>query len=202
MKTWSDITLNQLIEFKALNPELDEFDRAVAIVSIAYSMPVEEVESLSLVETLNLFAKCDFLNHLPKEHPTLYANGKDWDNKRRKYKFNYDIRHIKGHHYVELQHILAQGDSIDKLPEIMALITTELVGYPFKLWEKKVPKENVMSEYQDRVRFFRYHANVQDCYPVMLFFSLLWKTSYEIIQSSLTSKIEEANQLVTEATSL
>jgi len=191
-KQWKDITLNQFIELKALPTDMESHDRAISVVSIVYNMNIEDVESMPLIDVLELFSKCQFLERLPNSEPTLYANGYDWDKRRRKYKFLYDLRYIKGHHYIELQHILSGGESIDKLPEVMALITIEKVGIPLKLWDKKIKKEDTLSEYEDRVRFFKYHANVEDCYPVMLFFSLLWKKSYDVIQSSLASQMKEA----------
>lgn len=188
---WKKITPNQLIELRGLPEDLDPIERAIQVVSIAYKMPYDVVDGMDLKEVITLFSKCSFLNTLPSEKASIYVEGRDWNRKRRKYKILYDLRDIKAHHYVELQHILSDAESIDRLPEVMALISAEQVGFPFKLWRKKIRKEDIASEYQERIKFFADHSNVQDCYPVMLFFCLLWKESYDAIQSSLMSRIRE-----------
>jgi hypothetical protein len=189
--SWSNITPKQLIELRQISPELDPIDRAVEVISIAYKIPYDVVDGMDVKEVIALFSKCQFLNTLPNTKPSQYIVGKDWNNKRRKYRVLYDLREIKAHHYIELQHILADSESIEKLPEVMALITKEQVGFPLKIRDKKIAKEYVASEYEDRVKFFSNYASIQDCHPVMLFFSLLWKESYDAIQSSLISKIKE-----------
>ena len=188
---WNHITPKQLIELRQISEELDPIDRAIEVVSIAYKMPYEIVDSMDLKEVIELFSKCEFLNTLPSDKPNLYIRGRDWDGKKRKYRVLYDLREIKAHHYIELQHILSDADTIESLPQVMALIIKEQVGFPLKLWDKKIQKEYVASEYEDRVKFFSEYASVQDCHPVMLFFSLLWKEWYADIQSSLTLKIME-----------
>lgn len=188
--TWKNITPNQLTELRIIPLDIDPIERAVAVVSIAYKIPYEVVDNMDLKEVVAMFAKCDFLNTLPEDKPSLCIDGKDWNKKRRKYKVLYDLRDIKAHHYIELQHILVGAESIERLPEVMALISIEQVGFPLKLWDKKIRKEDVNSEYEERVKFFKDYSSIQDCYPVMLFFSLLWKESYVAIQSSLALKIE------------
>lgn len=194
--SWSDVTIDQLIKIKEL-PEFEEnYDRAIHVVSIVYDKTIDEIEAMPFIDVLTAFAKCEFLNTLPSEKKNQYVGGRDWNGRRRSFRILYNLTEIKAHHYIELQHILGGSTHIEKMAEVMALISVEQVGFPFKLWDKKIAKENILTEYEDRVKFFKSHCNVAQCYPVMLFFSLLWNELYSHIQSYLEEKMMETQKMV------
>lgn len=189
-KDYSEVTIKQLIELKAIDEDktidtepAPHLTRALLRLSVFNDVPYEELESMPISELKDDIKKLGFLDTLPSDKKVEWFKcGGYW------WKVNYDITKLSAGSYIDLDMYVKDPDKVlENTHKIMALFCT-----PFRWLRKTTLKDEVK---WDKLR----DVPVSVAYPLTVFFCNLFKNLIESLPDYLQ---KESENLMKEAKEL
>ena len=190
-KDYSQVTLAQLIELKAIDQDktIDSepaahLTRALLKLSVFNGVPYEELESMPISELKEDIKKLGFLDTLPSDKRIEWFKcGGYW------WKVNFDITRLSAGNYIDLDMLVKDTDKVlDNAHKIMAIFCQ-----PFK-WLRKY---NGLTDEQKWEKLRQCPVSV--AYPLSVFFCALFQNLIENLPDYLQ---KESEQLMKEAKEL
>ena len=190
-KDYSEVTISQLIEIKAIdedksidNEPAPELTRAILKLSVFNGVPYEKLESMPLAEIKEDIKKLAFLDTLPSDKKVEWFKcGGYW------WKVNYDITKLSAGNYIDMDMWVKKPDEIlNNSHKILSIFCQ-----PFK-WLRKYKKITDEQKFE-----ILKNVPVSVAYPLAVFFCNLFSNLIESMPDYLQ---QQSQQLMKEAQEL
>ena len=183
-KSWKDVSITQFIELYDIvqDETIDKLDKSIRIFSILSGLTIDEVESMTLDAWVQAQRDVAWVNDFPKAtNPRSFRlGGYLW-------KPRTDIRKITAGEYISITEFTKDRENIViNTPKLIALFLT-----PYKGWWLFKRKINLTFEAKVQILAT---ANVQQIYPMTLFFCTLLIKLVEAIPSFLNSTMNQMKE--------
>lgn len=188
-KSWNEISIEQFIEIYdiAQDESIEPIDKSIRIFSILSGLTINQVEDLTLDDWVSFQKQITFINDFPQAtYPKSFKlGGYIW-------KPTLDIRKITAGEYISSIELTKEKENIIiNTPSLAALYLT-----PYRGWW--IFRKKVGLTYEEKVDILK-RANVQQIYPLALFFcNLLIKLMENIpdyLNKTMKEIAEKVNQL-------
>lgn len=189
-KSWNEVSIEQFIEVYdiAQDESIEPLDKSIRIFSILSGLSIEQVEDLTLDEWTGYQRQITFINDFPKAtYPKSFKlAGYTW-------KPTLDIRKITAGEYISSMELTKEKENIIiNTPGLAALYLT-----PYKGWW--LFKKKAELTYEEKKNILK-GANVQQIYPLALFFCTLLMKFMENIPDYLNKTMKEIQKEVKDLT--
>lgn len=189
-KNWNEVSIEQFIEIYdiAQDDSIEPIDKSIRIFSILSGLSIEQVEDLTLDEWTGYQKQMTFINDFPKAtYPKSFKlEGYTW-------KPTLDVRKITAGEYISSIELTKDRENIIiNTPKLAALYLTPYKGW----WIFKKKAELTFEEKADILN----RANVNQIYPLALFFCTLLMKLMESIPDYLNKTMKQIQKEVKELT--
>lgn len=180
-KSWNEVSIEQFIEIYdiAQDESIEPIDKSIRIFSILSGLTIEQVENLTLDDWVSFQKDIKFINDFPKAtYPKSFKlKGFIWKPKT-------DIRNLTAGEYISSVELTKDKENIIiNTPGLAALYLQPYKGW----WIFKKKADLTYEQKRDILRA----ANVQQIYPLALFFCTLLMKLVESIPDYLNKTMKE-----------
>lgn len=173
-QSWNDVTVRQFIDLQNINPDQDDLELQLAIISVLSGKSVDELSNIPIQELKSNF-RVGFVFELPRAEllPTnIKINGKH-------YRINYRIDKLKGGEYIDLKNYTKTNDvAIQNLHKILSLFIIPVK----KKWFWKTDIAETIEQRNEKAQEILNHLSIAVAYPMSVFFWKLFRNSISGIQ--------------------
>jgi hypothetical protein len=183
-QSWKDVNIKQFIDLYdiAQDESIEAIDKSIRIFSILSGLTIDEVESMTLDAWVQAQKDISWVHDFPK--PT---NPKSFRLGGYLWVPRLDIRKITAGEYISVTELTKEKENIViNTPKLIALFLT-----PYKGWW--IFKRKIDLTFEAKVEILN-HANVQQIYPMTLFFCTLLIKLVEAIPDFLTSTMNQLKE--------
>lgn len=189
-KSWNEVSIEQFIEVYdiAQDESIEPIDKSIRIFSILSGLSIDQVEDLTLDEWTQYQQQIKFINDFPKAtYPKSFKlEGYIW-------KPTLDVRKITAGEYISSIELTKDRENIIiNTPKLAALYLT-----PYKGWW--IFKKKAELTFEEKANILN-RANVNQIYPLALFFCTLLMKLMENIPDYLNKTMKEIQKEVKDLT--